>query len=136
MRLYLLDFQPAPQWTGAVFHNMKAIPDPAGELSEIPTPSSITLSSIPLPDRLIRTIISAARRAMFVRTDYGFARDPVEMQSGGRVRDGNFLRRPPACTGQCRCLTNAASAVTNRAVPFPQDASLGNGACFGHPVIN
>jgi hypothetical protein len=90
MRLYLLDLQPRPNGPGAVFHNMKAHPRSSGGIgwNSNAIVDHTKLDSFARPSHPYNNF---ARAGMFVRIDYGFARDPVEMQSRGRVRDGNFF---------------------------------------------
>jgi hypothetical protein len=90
MRLYLLDFEPRPNGPGAVFHNVKSHPRSSGGIG---WNSDAVVNHTKL-DSLARTshpYNDFARAGMFVRIDYSFARDPVEMQSRGRVLNGDFF---------------------------------------------
>src|SRR6266568_6519773 len=90
MRLYWLDLQPRPHGTGAILHNVKAYPRPEGGIGR----NSDTIVDYTQLDSFARTshpYNNFARAGMFVRIDYGFARDPVEMQSHGRVLNRNFF---------------------------------------------
>ena len=78
MRLYLLDFQPRPYGTGAVFHNVKAHPRSSWGIGR----NSDAVVDHTKLDSFARTshpYNNFARAGMFVRIDYRFARDPVEM---------------------------------------------------------
>ena len=75
---------------------------------------------------------------MFVRIDYGFTRDLVEMQSHGRVLNGNFfVGLQPTPHGPMRLLDQRCQRGDQAGrFHFHRMQAAGNGARFGHSVID
>jgi hypothetical protein len=90
MGLYWLDLQVRPHGTGAILHDMKAHSRPEGGIGGN-SDAIVDYTELDSFGRTFHTYNNLARAGMFVSIDYGFARNPVEMQSYGRILNGNFF---------------------------------------------
>src|SRR2546423_9532932 len=137
MRLYWLDFQACPNRTGAILHDVKAHPRP-GEGVSRNSDAIVDYTQLDSFGRTSHPYNNYARAGIFVRIDYGFACDPVEMQSHGRVLNGNFfVGLQPARHGPMRLLNQCRQRgdQTGR-FDLHRMQAAGDRARFRHSVID
>src|SRR5438874_12659016 len=90
MRLYWFDLQACSNGTRAILHDVKPPPRPKVGIGGNSNPI-VDYTQLDSTGRTSHPYSDFARAGIFVRVNYGFACDPIEMQSYGRIPNGNFF---------------------------------------------